>query len=187
MNQGENKYGLRVFWKNGRTSEYWFATTEIRAFVSSAFTRMRHDGWDGDASPAQVADVFAISRDIIARAALHRRQDCTICGTPNADHHYGQCYICRFWADQFATPGGHIINGNHYRIGEEPTSDQLRRFPKQFGCNGTGFVIRVLPDGPEIVTHNLWHQGEIPPGLTRPDTAVFVRDPEPAKAKGTLG
>ncbi|MFY1675061.1 hypothetical protein ACN27G_34845 [Plantactinospora sp. WMMB334] len=110
---------------------------------------------------------------------LHSITDCHTCGTPNATHWSGNCATCEFWAHQFATPGGLIIGGCHYRISEEPTAEQLAEYPKLCGSNGARFTIR-LNDGTEVITHNLWGQGNIPPGLTRPDNAEFVGDPEPA-------
>ncbi|GAB3823880.1 hypothetical protein GCM10027610_001380 [Dactylosporangium cerinum] len=83
------------------------------------------------------------------------------------------CSTCDFWQWQFNLPGGLIINGEHYRIGEEPTADALNNNPSQFGSYGRRYVIRFL-DGREVVTHNLWHQGAIPDALRRPDSAAFV-------------
>ncbi|GAA4470327.1 hypothetical protein [Phytohabitans houttuyneae] len=111
---------------------------------------------------------------------------CPACGsvspTRNAD---GSCLTCQHWAQQFTTPGGLIINGNHYRIGDEPPGEAWARFPKGYGSYGVGFIIRRA-DGTEIITHNLWHQGEIPPNLARPDNAqivtsgALVPDPPPS-------
>ncbi|GAA1857208.1 hypothetical protein [Asanoa iriomotensis] len=99
---------------------------------------------------------------------------CPVCGSTRPDLiAAGACYTCEFWQEQFANPGGLIISGNHYRICAEPPGEKLAAFPKGYGCYGVGFLIR-RHDGTEIVTHNLWHQGEIPPGLARPDNAVFI-------------
>ncbi len=103
--------------------------------------------------------------------------DCTECGDTNVTRYAdGTCFTCHFWAEQFATPGGLIINGNHYRIGDEPTPAELAAHPKFYGCYGDEFVIR-MSDGTQTVTHNLWSQGEIPARLSRPDNAAFVDRP----------
>lgn len=99
--------------------------------------------------------------------------DCPTCGTPQAQHWHGRCYTCQFWAEQFTTPGGLIIGGNHYSIGEEPPAEKLAACPNRYGSYGLGFRIHRI-DGVEIVTHNLWHQGAIPPGLVRPDNAAII-------------
>jgi hypothetical protein len=106
-------------------------------------------------------------------------EDCPDCGTTNirrdAD---GTCLTCAFWTEQFATPGGLIINGNHYRIGDEPTPEEHQRHPEHYGFYGRRYTIR-RNDGTVTVTHNLWHQGAIPARLTRPDNATFIRPGDP--------
>jgi len=121
-----------------------------------------------------------------AQAVMYQRQpdptDCPTCGTTKVDRLTdGSCPTCRFWTYQFGTPGGLIINGEHYRVDDEPTPEELDNYPYLYGSYGHRFVIRHV-DGTEIVTHNLWHQGTIPPGLTRPDNAAFVND-NPAGAR----
>ncbi len=109
----------------------------------------------------------------------HVPEDCPDCGTPNVTRYAdGTCFICHFWALQFAAPGGLIINGNHYRIGAEPTPEEHQRHPEHYGSYGRRHTIRHN-DGTVTVTHNLWHQGAIPARLTRPDNATFVRDDDP--------
>jgi hypothetical protein len=50
------------------------------------------------------------------------------------------------------------INGQHHVIGDESVSDFWK------GCGGNQFKIKYF-SGEEIVTTNLWHQGEIPEEL----------------------
>jgi len=100
---------------------------------------------------------------------------CGDCGSTKVTRYAdGTCFTCQFWADQFSTPGGLIINGSHYRIGPEPTPQELADHPSHYGCYGDQFVIG-LPDGTQTVTHNLWTQGPIPPRLSRPDNAAFIQ------------
>jgi hypothetical protein len=100
--------------------------------------------------------------------------DCPDCGTTRPTRYADEtCFTCRFWADQFTRPGGLIINGHHYRIGPEPTREDLIRHPNHYGYYGERFVIRMA-DGTETVTHNLWGQGPIPARLVRPDNAAFI-------------
>lgn len=71
------------------------------------------------------------------------------------------CFSCNFWQQQhdadlkckdheFA-----IIDGKHYRIGPEDAPAYFR------GFGGDKFVIK-FHDGTEVITTNLWYQGEIP-------------------------
>lgn len=99
---------------------------------------------------------------------------CGTCGDITARRFAdGGCQTCEYWTDQLATPGGLIIDGGHYRIGPEPTTQELASNASLFGCGGARFVIR-MPDHTHIVTHNLWYQGELPSGLVLPDTAAFI-------------
>jgi hypothetical protein len=99
---------------------------------------------------------------------------CPRCGAVAAPHLIdGDCFYCLFWQEQFTTGGGLIINGSHFRVGAEPPGEKLAACPKCYGSYGVGFRIRCA-DGTEIVTHNLWCQGKIPPGLARPDNAAIV-------------
>jgi hypothetical protein len=93
----------------------------------------------------------------------------------NAAHWDGVCETCQTWAQIFDVPGSFIANGRHYVIGAEPTAAELVDNPSHYGNYGRRYLIR-FPDGREVVTHNLWDQGCIPPGLARPDTAEFIRE-----------
>jgi hypothetical protein len=100
---------------------------------------------------------------------------CTTCGDTTARRFAdGGCQTCEYWTTELATPGGLIIDGGHYRIGPEPTMQDLFSMPPGlYGCGGARFEIRI-PDGTHVVTHNLWYQGQLPPALARPDTAAFI-------------
>jgi hypothetical protein len=70
MTQHRNRYGLRVTWLDGRSSDHWFRTVAICDFALAGFNRMRHDGWDGPDSRAEVHTVTPIALPIIARSTV---------------------------------------------------------------------------------------------------------------------
>lgn len=90
---------------------------------------------------------------------------------------WGMCSGCAFWqsqldADKKRPNDFAIINGTHYRIG-----DENERYDRGFG--GQKFTIK-FNDGRVVVTTNLWHQGPIPESWRNlmPDNATspnFVR------------
>ena len=85
------------------------------------------------------------------------------------------CYTCYFWKEQMEKDKEHpndfaIINGEHYRIGDENDKGYFR------GFGGRKFKIR-FHDGRERVTTNLWCQGDIPHEFREkfmPDNAIFI-------------
>lgn len=79
-----------------------------------------------------------------------------------------------FWREKIAIkdePTTARINGWHYQIGDESPSYAPTR-----GFGGERHTIRFR-DGREVVTTNLWTQGEIPAYLRNelPDNAEFVK------------
>lgn len=70
-----------------------------------------------------------------------------------------------------------IVDNVLYRIRREPSERELREWPSCFGFGGGKWVVR-FHDGREVVTHNLWHVGTIPPPFRDrlPDNAEFVRE-----------
>lgn len=83
------------------------------------------------------------------------------------------CWNCHFWNEKLAIkdlPKVARIDGTHYVI--EP--DNPNAAFKGFG--GAEFKIK-FHDGREVVTHNLWYQGEIPKHFRDelPDNAVFIQ------------
>jgi hypothetical protein len=99
---------------------------------------------------------------------------CRTCGTTETRVTNEACYTCRFWTHELATPGGVIIGGWHHRIGAEPDPEVHASNPSYYGNYGRRYVIRILTTGEQVITHNLWDQGPIPAGFTRPDNAAFV-------------
>ncbi len=86
-----------------------------------------------------------------------------------------RCFTCDHWHGYALTkdnPSHHVIDGHHYIV--EPDAPKGTRGFVGFG--GEQFTIER--DGRRIVTHNLWHQGEIPTHWRDrlPDTSCFVRD-----------
>lgn len=111
---------------------------------------------------------------------------CRICGSPldlkayNAQKQQALklCRTCAFWWEKVewklngdvTDKGASVarIQGNHYTI--HPSS---RYGPQGFG--GRKFVI-LFESGEEVITRNLWHQGEIPKHFREhlPNNATFV-------------
>jgi hypothetical protein len=90
----------------------------------------------------------------------------------------GLCFNCGFWLEKliWAASGDRTdegqrvarINHNHYVIKPDTSS-----WWKGFG--GAGYYIR-FNSGDEVLTHNLWHQGEIPERFRDqlPDNAEWI-------------
>ena len=134
-----------------------------------------------------------LSREPTAREIVLYQQEqeakpavCIECGAPVAQEHLkeahddGLCFGCWFWYEALGIDAGDpdrvvIVDGRHYRIGEEPTPG----YSGTLGFGGRKWRIR-FKDGREVTTHNLWHQGGIPESFrTRlPDNAEFVPEPE---------
>lgn len=106
--------------------------------------------------------------------------DCVECGRAGDAHFYVNaanlrarrvCFTCGHWQDlaaEAALPTSVRVGGIHYQVG--PGTSQPRGFA------GQRFEIRFA-DGREVVTTDLWHQGQIPARFRArlPDNAVFVR------------
>lgn len=91
------------------------------------------------------------------------------------------CFHCDHWTQIHLNASRHVfVDGQCYAIGkEQPRGYQGRNL----GFGGAEFKIRFR-DGREVVTHNLWTQGEVPDHFRErlPDTAEFVK-PEPSNAR----
>lgn len=90
----------------------------------------------------------------------------------------GECFTCWFWrgvlkSDAEDTESVVIADGYHYAIEPEPPPGKTWA-PRGFG--GARFDI-LFHDGRSTTTHNLWHQGEIPPYWRGKfsDNAVFLK------------
>lgn len=81
------------------------------------------------------------------------------------------CFFCNFWTNHANNPNGIRVNGKHYTIGaEHPKTERHLR-----GFCGDKFHFRKH-DGAEIVSTNVWFQGDIPERFRErmPDNAVIV-------------
>lgn len=84
------------------------------------------------------------------------------------------CFNCNFWDSKIGIkdrPEVARINGEHFVIGREEMVS-----PYEFrGYGGSKFHIK-FHDGREVITTNLWHQGEIPTVFRHmlPNNAEFV-------------
>jgi len=85
------------------------------------------------------------------------------------------CFNCDFWMEKVPyadDPRSVRVKGTHYFIGEENAAGS-RGFR---GFAGHRFVIK-FDDGREVISTNLWCQGDIPPYFKEllPDNATFAR------------
>lgn len=87
--------------------------------------------------------------------------------------------------DSFWGPGGVrdsddptkrvVVNGEHYYLGDDKPGYGFK------GFGGHRWEIEFF-DGRKVITHDLWHQGTVPPKWREryPDNARFVPKPTPA-------
>ena len=101
---------------------------------------------------------------------------CSECGEDAALSYMGEigltmreqtlCFNCAFWFEKIALGVRRCdsvvrINGRHYVIEAEPDRTRRGWQDGMVGHGGREFQIR-FDSGREVVTHNLWYQGEIP-------------------------
>lgn len=94
----------------------------------------------------------------------------------------GVCHSCDFWRGLVSGgPNVAVIGGFRYSI----APDAPKGFRGFIGHGGAEFVIRFT-DGREVITHNLWANGRVPPHFVGriPDNATFVKA---ARAGGYIG
>lgn len=88
------------------------------------------------------------------------------------------CFFCDFWAKYIEerkqnNPNMFVIEGNHYVVQPDLANNEYIFA----GHAGQKFIIQPLDkQRPQIVTHNLWHQGDIPKHFRDilTDNAVFI-------------
>lgn len=87
-------------------------------------------------------------------------------------------HMNKFWGQFYNQLEGEsvIVAGVAYTIGPEP--EKLDR-PNcvQYGFGGRRHAIQFFSDNREVVTHNLWYRGPVPPELRvqMPDNARFIQ------------
>ena len=102
---------------------------------------------------------------------------CPVCGKEleNPPYYNGccsdECFHIDFWRNALDDEAI-IIDGHCYHIGVEPAD--LLNYEGYLGFGGQEFKIRKFGSDEIIVTHNLWHQGEIPLEFNKQDNAQFV-------------
>lgn len=114
---------------------------------------------------------------------------CRICGSVEDPDRYQSevckelhknnvCMSCFHWSEQHRLDrevrgihGWAVIEGTHYVISPDDSNAYFK------GHGGTEFKIRFF-DGTEIITHNLWCQGDIPESWKDkfPNNATFIQD-----------
>ena len=112
--------------------------------------------------------------------ALLAKPRCRECGEPEPFHFDERmertlaerqlCFSCNFWTLLVGRTDSVIVGGHHYVV----KPDRPGVPDHCLGHGGSRFVIRFF-DGRQVVTHNLWDQGQVPPHfLDRiPDNARF--------------
>lgn len=122
--------------------------------------------------------------DRLATEPAPSRVTCCICGhieVPHFDHGMNSkllaqalCFYCDFWLERLQkhqnNPNSAIIKNHAYMI--HPDEGRNRNWS---GFAGREFNI-AFNDGRKVVTHNLWHQGDIPERFQPliPNNAQFV-------------
>lgn len=96
---------------------------------------------------------------------------CPVCGKEvefmmYADACSNECFTKAFWQECF--DGNEvIIDGNCYHIGKENDKSSFR------GFGGAEYHI-IFNDGREVITTNLWANGEVPKEYYKGDNARFA-------------
>lgn len=119
------------------------------------------------------------------------KKTCEICGQTFAKSLYMEPYqnICsseclnkKFWLEIIEEKECHpVIDGVCYYL-DRNNLEGKRGFQ---GFAGRRFKIRFLDTGEEVVTTNLWHNGEVPEEFRDrlPDTAEFVKEAKHAPSE----
>lgn len=114
--------------------------------------------------------------------------NCRICGGPEQAHYCeptktemtkGQlCFMCHFWQEKIGwreenRPDCFVIEGHHYKVNPDAPKGAFG-----VGFGGSKFHIKPNDGRSEIVTKNLWHQGDVPERFrdVLTDNAIFIRD-----------
>ena len=112
--------------------------------------------------------------------SFHLKDDayqCIECGDFDAPSNWignpvrRRCFSCDFWEQKVQKGDRVVIDGHCYWIGPE------KKGPYEFsGFGGRRFHIR-FKDGSEVITHNLWSNGDIPEHYRDrlPDNAEFIQ------------
>lgn len=118
---------------------------------------------------------------------------CSECNAHPADDGYQKskgdrtdlCHHCFHWhglvEKRDGEPMSVRVNGYHHQIGDEPSEDDrvVHSTYGRLGSGGARHVIGFLDGRPQIISHNVWHQGAIPPHYRDrlPDNARWLHLP----------
>ena len=103
---------------------------------------------------------------------------CPVCGKKSTHPMFAngccsnECHHIDFWRNALDDEAI-IIDGHCYHVGEEP--EDVSKYNGFLGFSGQEFKIRKFDSDDIIITHNLWHQGEIPKKFNKQDNAQFVK------------
>ena len=103
---------------------------------------------------------------------------CPVCGKKLENPPYldgccsDECFHENFWKNALDDEAI-IIDGHSYNIEKEPAD--LLNYEGYLGYAGREFKIKMNNSDKIIITHNLWHQGEIQKKFNKQDNAQFVK------------
>lgn len=103
---------------------------------------------------------------------------CPVCGKKSTHPMFAngccsdECHQMNFWRNALDDEAI-IIDGHCYHVDEEP--EDISNHNEFLGFGGQEFKIRKFDSDGIIITHNLWHQGEIPKKFNKQDNAQFVK------------
>lgn len=96
-------------------------------------------------------------------------------------HRDSLCFDCAHWTDrharQLVDPRAIVVDGLAYSLGPEPAPTERKSW--RLGCGGQRWTLRPIEGGPDVVSHNVWCQGVVPPHFRErmPDTHKEVPQP----------
>lgn len=161
----------------------WFLVSnesESEIIESREFPKMRYEGGKWTSSSG-----WCSSLEELKEKNGIPDEPCRCCGRIFSTHFEKEtkanlirknvCFTCNFWqeyVEERDTPRYARIGGCHYAVGPENNDH-----PSFRGFGGRRSKIR-WNDGREVVTTNLWFQGQIPERFRAelPDNAVFVSE-----------
>jgi len=169
--------------KLSKTKKYWWlmVTEKVTKIVHDTYDAV-HDRQEAEYNWSSLSGWQETKKALIEHEGI-LKCPCTECGgivstgytQELADNlrFFNICFYCYFWLEKLKIkddPDTVRVHGTHYLISPDNSST--------FGFKGFGgaeFRIK-FHDGRNIVSHNLWCQGDIPERFKErlPDNAVFL-------------
>ena len=138
------------------------------------------DGCDKEATSLQHYGEGKLCSSCDAEYARDGSYQCSICSEwanqqTSTEDMKGMCFTCAYWQryiDLKDKQNEVIVGGVHYRCNTDKPIDNIN--PQWNGFGGRRWHIRFF-DGRDVITNNLWYQGQIPERFREllPDNAEF--------------